>query len=194
MFWLGHLHTLTELKKYFKNAFFSAASAQNECFNTVYKELGNLAKRNPTYFQDAVPLCDRYLLKGWYVALHNEMPTSAPDLGYCGTTYPYWLDGILFNYDYQNNTLNFLIWSFWINRKKLDLFLGLLIFLCVIFLFYLLRYIAKNTGDIKSSKSLWSWFLQWMFTKPLYSSNKLWVVLCLWADTSWHLFVSILFS
>lgn len=71
------------------------ASAQNECFNTVYKELGNLAKRNPTYFQDAVPLCDRYLLKGWYVALHNEMPTSAPDLGYCGTTYPYWLDDTL---------------------------------------------------------------------------------------------------
>lgn len=73
--------------------FICVASAQNECSNTVYKELGNLAKRSPTYFQDAVPLCDRYLLKGWYFAFYNKMPTTAPGLGYCGTTYPYWLDG-----------------------------------------------------------------------------------------------------
>lgn len=73
------------------------ASAQNECSNTVYKELGKLAKRSPTYFQDAVPLCDRYLLKSWYFTFYNEMPTTAPGLGYCGTTYPYWLDDTLPN-------------------------------------------------------------------------------------------------
>lgn len=66
-------------------------SAQIQC--SVNKELENLAKRSPNYFQDAVPLCDSYLKKGWYVAIHHDMPTTAPDLGYCGTTFPYWLDG-----------------------------------------------------------------------------------------------------
>lgn len=70
-----------------------AVSAQNECSDTVYKELGNIAKRSPTYYQDSVPLCDRYLVKDWYIVLHHEMPTTAPNLGACGTTFPQWLNG-----------------------------------------------------------------------------------------------------
>lgn len=72
---------------------FVAGNAQNECDDTVHKPLGDLAKRSPTYSQDATFICDRHLLHGWYVALHYEMPTTAPDLGNCGATYPYWLNG-----------------------------------------------------------------------------------------------------
>lgn len=73
---------------------FSAVYAQKECSSTVYKTLGDLAKRSPNYSQDAVSICDRYLEKGWYVAFHHDMPTSPPSLTACGTTYPNWLDGI----------------------------------------------------------------------------------------------------
>lgn len=59
----------------------------------MYKELGDLAKRNPNNIQDPVPICDRYLAKHWYAAVNHKMPTTAPDLGACGTMYPYWLDG-----------------------------------------------------------------------------------------------------
>lgn len=68
-------------------------NAQNECSDTVHKPLGDLAKRSPTYFQDGVPLCDRYLAQGWYVAFRYDMPTTAPGLWECGTTYPVWLNG-----------------------------------------------------------------------------------------------------
>lgn len=79
---------------YFHNNYiWFVVSAQKECSSTVYKDLGNLAKRSPTYFMDAVPLCDRYLVKGWYVAFHHDMPTTPPSLTACGTTYPNWLDG-----------------------------------------------------------------------------------------------------
>nr|XP_034320141.1 uncharacterized protein LOC117687527 isoform X50 [Crassostrea gigas] len=70
-------------------------NAQNECSDTVYKQLGDLAKRSPAYIQDSVPLCDRYLAPGWYVASHYDMPTTAPDLWECGTTYPVWLNDSL---------------------------------------------------------------------------------------------------
>lgn len=70
---------------------------QNECSDTVHKKMGDLSKRSPTYSKDAVPLCDRYLMKHWYVALHYEMPTTAPSLGTCGTTYPIWLNGVYKN-------------------------------------------------------------------------------------------------
>lgn len=86
---------------------FIAVSAQNECSDTVYKVLGNLAKRSPTYFQDSVPLCDRYLVKSWYVAIHYKMPTTAPWLGSCGTTYPYWLDGSILKLFVNKNTSYF---------------------------------------------------------------------------------------
>lgn len=32
-------------------------------------------------------------MKDWYVAIQHKMPTTAPDLGSCGTTYPVWLNG-----------------------------------------------------------------------------------------------------
>lgn len=68
-------------------------NAQNECSDTVHKPLGDLAKRSLTFFQDGAHLCDRYLAPGWYVALHYDMRTTAPDLWECGTTYPMWLNG-----------------------------------------------------------------------------------------------------
>lgn len=68
-----------------------AVSAQDECNSPTI--LGDLAKRSPTYIQDAVPICDRYLVENWYVVVQHKMPTIAPDLGYCGTTYPIWLNG-----------------------------------------------------------------------------------------------------
>lgn len=68
-----------------------AVSALDECDSPTI--LGDLAKRSPNYIQDAVPLCDRYLVEEWYVAVQHKMPTIAPDLGSCGTTYPVWLNG-----------------------------------------------------------------------------------------------------
>lgn len=68
-----------------------AVSALDECDSPTI--LGDLAKRSPNYIQDAVPLCDRYLVEKWYVAVQHKMPTIAPDLGSCGTTYPVWLNG-----------------------------------------------------------------------------------------------------
>uniref|UniRef100_A0A8W8NV44 VWFD domain-containing protein n=1 Tax=Magallana gigas TaxID=29159 RepID=A0A8W8NV44_MAGGI len=67
-------------------------SANHECLSPTI--LGDLAKRSPNYIQDAVPLCDRYLVEDWYVAVQHKMPTIAPDLGSCGTTYPVWLNGV----------------------------------------------------------------------------------------------------
>lgn len=68
-----------------------AVSANHECLSPTI--LGDLAKRSPNYIQDAVPLCDRYLVEEWYVAVQHKMPTIVPDLGSCGTTYPVWLNG-----------------------------------------------------------------------------------------------------
>ncbi|XP_062578161.1 LOW QUALITY PROTEIN: uncharacterized protein LOC134240066 [Saccostrea cucullata] len=67
--------------------------AQDPCSTSVYTELGDLAKRNPSYVQDSVPLCDRYIVQKWYRASYHKMPTSAPTLGMCGTLYPYWMNG-----------------------------------------------------------------------------------------------------
>lgn len=44
-------------------------------------------------------LCDRYIDAGWYIFegyQGQEMPTSPPGLGKCGTGYPIWLDGKCF--------------------------------------------------------------------------------------------------
>lgn len=126
---------------YFHKNEISLVSAQKECSSTVYKELGNLAKRNPTYLQDSVPLCDRYLERAWYVAFHHDMPTSPPSLTACGTTYPNWLNGnsiVIF----INNSPEL---NLWINA-----YYG--------FFFLFSRYIARKTRSIESSKNLWSWF------------------------------------
>ncbi|XP_061167273.1 uncharacterized protein LOC133176126 [Saccostrea echinata] len=69
--------------------------AQDPCSASVYTELGDLAKRSPTYVQDAVPVCDRYIDKKWYRAGFHQMTTSAPSLGFCGTLYPYWMNDSL---------------------------------------------------------------------------------------------------
>lgn len=82
----------TKFKTTYATALFTV-NAHDECSDAVNQTLGDLAKRSPTYFQDSVPLCDWDLTQGWYVAFHYEIPTTAPDLGHCGTTYPYWLDG-----------------------------------------------------------------------------------------------------
>ncbi|XP_062614469.1 oncoprotein-induced transcript 3 protein-like [Saccostrea cucullata] len=66
--------------------------AQDPCSTSVYTELGDLAKRNPSYVQDSVPLCDRYIVRKWYRASYHKMPTSEPTLGMCGTLYPYWMN------------------------------------------------------------------------------------------------------
>ena len=67
------------------------ARAENYC--DEYSTLGDLAKRNPSYTQDAVPLCDRYLPFGWYRAGFHQIPTTPPQLASCGTLYPYWMSG-----------------------------------------------------------------------------------------------------
>nr|XP_022312815.1 uncharacterized protein LOC111117870 isoform X2 [Crassostrea virginica] len=71
---------------------FKIADALNQCSDTVYKELGDLVKRSPTYMYDAAPLCDRYLTQGWYRAGFHQIPTTAPWLTACGTLFPYWMD------------------------------------------------------------------------------------------------------
>lgn len=74
------------------------AGAENPCFGNVYKELDDLAKRNPTYTIDAAPLCDRYLTYGWYRAGFNKIPEKAPRFAKCGTLFPYWMDGKTYYY------------------------------------------------------------------------------------------------
>ena len=69
------------------------AGADHYCSSDEYLTLGDLAKRNPSYVQDAVPLCDRYLSFGWYRAGFHQIPTTPPALLSCGTTYPYWMNG-----------------------------------------------------------------------------------------------------
>lgn len=70
-----------------------AGAQEDPCSTDNYLTLGDIAKRSPNYYQDAVPLCDRYLPEGWYRAGFHEIPTTAPGLLACGTTYPYWMDG-----------------------------------------------------------------------------------------------------
>lgn len=86
----GNSANCTSITEYWYDFF--AAGAQNECFDTS-EDLGDLAKRSPNYYMDAVPVCDKYLVKGWYFALGHEMSTTPPLLTACGTTYPYWLNG-----------------------------------------------------------------------------------------------------
>ena len=69
------------------------AAAVNQCSDTVYKELGDLSKRSPTYTFDAAQLCDRYLTQGWYRAGFHQIPTTSPQLTACGTLFPYWMNG-----------------------------------------------------------------------------------------------------
>nr|XP_022310403.1 uncharacterized protein LOC111115834 isoform X2 [Crassostrea virginica] len=71
---------------------FKIVGALNQCSDTEYKELGDLAKRSPTYMYDAAPLCDRYLMQGWYRAGLHQIPTTDPWLATCGTLFPYWMD------------------------------------------------------------------------------------------------------
>ena len=78
---------------YFYTVLDTALTAADYCSNGNYSTLGDIAKRSPTYFQDAVALCDRYLPRGWYRAKFHEIPTTAPELSACGTTYPYWMNG-----------------------------------------------------------------------------------------------------
>ncbi|XP_062600788.1 von Willebrand factor D and EGF domain-containing protein-like isoform X2 [Saccostrea cucullata] len=65
------------------------------CLEGNYKILSDLPKRSPDFAQDAAPICDRYLEKGWYKAPNYEMVTSPPSIGFCGTLYPFWLKGAL---------------------------------------------------------------------------------------------------
>ncbi|XP_078330755.1 von Willebrand factor D and EGF domain-containing protein-like [Crassostrea virginica] len=71
-----------------------ALTGADYCSNDNYSTLEDIAKRSPTYSQDAVALCDRYLTPGWYSAKFHEIPTTAPRLSACGTTYPYWMNDI----------------------------------------------------------------------------------------------------
>ncbi|XP_056007282.1 uncharacterized protein LOC125666050 [Ostrea edulis] len=63
------------------------------CSATVYSDISDLAKRDPSYAVDSVPLCDRYISPGWYRGGFHKMATSAPSLAFCGTVYPFWLNG-----------------------------------------------------------------------------------------------------
>ncbi|XP_048743365.1 von Willebrand factor D and EGF domain-containing protein-like isoform X2 [Ostrea edulis] len=66
---------------------------QDPCQTGNHQELGDALKRSPDYAMDATPICDRYLLEGWYTAPSRVMPRSAPGLGFCNTLYPYWMKG-----------------------------------------------------------------------------------------------------
>ena len=69
------------------------AGANDYCSSDRYSTLGDLAKRSPSFVQDAEPLCDRYLPSGWYRAGFHQIPTTPPQLDSCGTSYPYWMSG-----------------------------------------------------------------------------------------------------
>ncbi|XP_061177069.1 oncoprotein-induced transcript 3 protein-like [Saccostrea echinata] len=69
---------------------------QDPCSDKVYSMLPDLSKRSPSFLEDSVPLCDKYLYKKWYRAGDfYQIPTTAPELISCGTLYPYWMDGSL---------------------------------------------------------------------------------------------------
>lgn len=118
--------------------------------------LGNLAKRSPTYFQDSVPLCDRYLRKGWYAAFDHKMPTTAPFLTACGTTYPYWLDGNCFTRFIKSNADYFHLVFLEALGNTQELLINYLLIL-LNFLFFFSRYFAQNSRNEESSKGLRSW-------------------------------------
>lgn len=124
----------------------------------MYKVLGNLAKRSPTYFQDSVPLCDRYLRKGWYAAFDHKMPTTAPFLTACGTTYPYWLDGSCFTRLIKSNADYFHLVLLKALENTQELLINyLLILLNFLLFFFFSRYFAQNSRNEESSKGLRSW-------------------------------------
>ncbi|XP_062618288.1 von Willebrand factor D and EGF domain-containing protein-like [Saccostrea cucullata] len=66
---------------------------EDPCSYTVYRNLTDLPKRNPSFFMDYLPICDIKITKGWYRAEYYKMSTSPPSLGYCGTLYPFWFSG-----------------------------------------------------------------------------------------------------
>lgn len=160
-----------------------AVSALDECDSPTI--LGDLAKRSPNYIQDAVPLCDRYLVEKWYVAVQHKMPTIAPDLGSCGTTYPVWLNG---------------------NEIKIrDVYCGIMItigiftfFTFILYLFYiwicfLTRWIACKSRRPGCRTTLSGRFWWSMFTQLFNKRKKLRDFLCLSTTSSWYLPVSLLF-
>lgn len=143
-------------------------TAQHQC--SIYKELGNLAKRSPNYFQDAVPLCDSYLKRDWYVAIHYDMPTTAPDLGYCGTTYPYWLNG-----NDKLSNMHIKIASFFL--QNIEVFLYIFTFHIVILHHFVFFYSKDTLPDIpKSSK--WAKVCQVGFEGPCTTHNHIWITNC----------------
>ncbi|XP_062610177.1 mucin-2-like [Saccostrea cucullata] len=66
--------------------------AQDPCLDGNHGTPSSLEKRSPLYVMDSSPICDRYILEGWYGARGYNMSTSPPALTYCGTLYPVWLN------------------------------------------------------------------------------------------------------
>ncbi|XP_062620132.1 uncharacterized protein LOC134281717 [Saccostrea cucullata] len=63
---------------------------QDPCLGGNHGTPSFLEKRSPSYEMDSSPICDRYILEGWYGARGYNMSTSPPSLTYCGTLYPVW--------------------------------------------------------------------------------------------------------
>ena len=79
-----------------------------------------MSKRSSSYEMDSTPLCDRYITETWYKVTNHIMTTSPPALGYCGTLYPVWLNGLQFlwfHIAYKNQ-----IHSFVLTNLKLQMF------------------------------------------------------------------------
>lgn len=127
----------------------------------------------------------RYLVEKWYVAVQHKMPTIAPDLGSCGTTYPVWLNG---------------------NEIKIrDVYCGIMItigiftfFTFILYLFYiwicfLTRWLACKSRRTESPTTLSGRFWWSMFTQLFDKRKKLRDFLCLSTTSSWYLPVSLLF-
>lgn len=157
-----------------------AVSANHECLSPTI--LGDLAKRSPNYIQDAVPLCDRYLVEEWYVAVQHKMPTIAPDLGSCGTTYPVWLNGnvIKIRDVYGGIMITIVILTF-------------ILYLFYIWICFLTRWLACKSRRTESRTTLSGRFWWSMFTQLFDKRKKLRDFFCLSTDSSWYLPVSLLF-
>lgn len=52
--------------------------------------------RDPDSVVGSTPICDSWLIPGWYRVKHSVMVKTPPMFGRCGTTYPIWANGMKF--------------------------------------------------------------------------------------------------
>nr|XP_022323219.1 von Willebrand factor D and EGF domain-containing protein-like [Crassostrea virginica] len=67
--------------------------ASNPDFCQYAADLSFPSARDPEVVVSSSPLCDSWLIPGWYRVKNSVMVKSPPSLGRCGTTYPIWANG-----------------------------------------------------------------------------------------------------